>query len=238
MIFWNPLFWAFMLPSIILGFIAQNAVRSRFRKYSEVSTTRRLSGAQAAREILDSFGLYDVRIEEAHGGQLSDHYDPRGRVLRLSSDVGRASSVAAVGVAAHEAGHAIQHARGYFPLQIRSAMVPAVSFGSQLAPLIIIGGILLQALLGLREFGAVIAWFGVVLYGLIALFALVTLPVELDASVRAKKLLYQYNIVDKRELSGVNSVLNAAALTYVAAALAALGQLAYWILILTGGRRD
>nr|NIU55134.1 zinc metallopeptidase [Phycisphaerae bacterium] len=121
MIFFDPLFLVFMVPSIILGFIAQNAVRSKFRKYSEVSTMRRLSGAQAAREILDSFDLRDVRIEEARGGQLSDHYDPRGRVLRLSSDVGRASSVAAVGVAAHEAGHAIQHARGYFPLQIRSA---------------------------------------------------------------------------------------------------------------------
>jgi Zn-dependent membrane protease YugP len=239
MIFFNPLFWAFMLPSMILGFIAQAAVQARFRKYSEVGVTRRLTGAQAAREILDSHSLYDVRIEEAPGGQLSDHYDPRSRVLRLSPEVGRVSSVAAIGVAAHEAGHAIQHANNYFPLQFRSALVPAVSFGSQLAPLIIIGGILLQALFRLVQFGAIVAWFGVLVYGLIALFSLITLPVELDASARAKKLLYQYNIVDQRELGGVSSVLNAAALTYVAAALAALGQLAYWILILTGGsRRD
>jgi len=238
MIFYNPLFLMIMIPSMILGFIASAMVRSRFKKFSEVGTVRRLTGAQAAREILDSNGLYDVQIEEAHGGQLSDHYDPRGRVLRLSPEVGRMASVSAVGVAAHEAGHALQHAKGYFPLQIRSAMVPAVSFGSQLAPWIIMGGIILQFALGLVSFGNLIAWFGVILYGLVALFSLVTLPVEFDASVRAKKLLYQYNIVDRQELGGVSSVLNAAALTYVVAALAALGQLLYWVMILTGSSRD
>jgi hypothetical protein len=232
----SPLFWALMIPSIILGFIAQGMVQSKFKKFSKVSTLRGLTGAKAARQILDSYGLYEVQIEEARGGQLSDHYDPRQRVLRLSPEVGRMSSVAAVGVAAHEAGHAVQHAQGYFPLQIRSAMVPAASFGSTLAPWIIIAGFVLQFLLG--SLGIAIAWLGVLLFGMAVLFTLITLPVEFDASARAKKLLYQYNIVDRQELNGVSSVLNAAALTYLAAALAAVSQLVYYVLILTGASRD
>jgi len=237
MIFYDPLFLLFIIPTMILGFIVQSSVKSKFNKYSRVPTSRGLTGAQAAREILDTNGLYDVRIEEAHGGQLSDHYDPRTRVLRLSADVARYPSVAAVGVAAHEAGHALQHAKGYAPLQLRSALVPAVQFGSGLAPWIIMGGILLQALLGLTQLGYMISWVGVIAYGLVALFAIVTLPVELDASARAKKLLYQYNIVDRTELQGVSSVLNAAAWTYVVAALGAVLQLLYWIIRLNGMRR-
>lgn len=236
MIFYDPVFLIFMVPAMILGFIVQSAVKSRFNKFASVRTLRGLTGAQVAREILDSHGLYDVRVEQTNGF-LSDHYDPRSRVLRLSPDVARTPSVSAVGVAAHEAGHALQHAQGYLPLQFRSAMVPAVQFGSSLAPLVIISGILLQALLGLTGLGYIIAWFGVALYGLVALFSVVTLPVELDASARAKKLLYQYNIVDKRELAGVTSVLNAAAWTYVVAAIAALLQLAYWIFRLSGSNR-
>ncbi len=237
MIFYDPLFLLFIIPTMVLGFIVQSSVKSKFNKYSRVPTARGLTGAQAAREILDANGLYDVRIEEARGGQLSDHYDPRARVLRLSPDVARRPSVAAVGVAAHESGHALQHAKGYLPLQLRSALVPAVQFGSNLAPWIIMGGILLQALLGLTQLGYMIAWVGVIAYGLVALFAIVTLPVELDASARAKKLLYQYNIVDRTELQGVNAVLNAAAWTYVVAALAAVMQLLYWIIRLNGMRR-
>lgn len=232
----SPMFWLFMIPSIILGFIAQGLVKSRFKKYSKVGTYREITGTQAARQLLDSFGLHDVRIEEARGGQLSDHYDPRSRVLRLSPEVGRMASVAAVGVAAHEAGHAIQHANGYFPLQFRSTLVPAASFGSGLAPWIVIAGFGLTYLIG--PIGITVAWLGVALFGLAVLFTLITLPVEFDASARAKKLLYQYNIVDRQELSGVNSVLNAAALTYIAAALAALSQLVYYIFMLTGVRRD
>lgn len=237
MIFYDPLFLLFIIPTMILGFIVQSSVKSKFNKYSRVQTARGLTGAQAAREILDTNGLYDVRIEEARGGQLSDHYDPRARVLRLSPDVARYPSVAAVGVAAHESGHAIQHAKGYMPLQLRSALVPAVQFGSNLAPWIIMGGILLQVALGLSQLGYLVAWAGVVAYGLVALFAIVTLPVELDASARAKKLLYQYNIVDRTELQGVSAVLNAAAWTYVVAALGAVMQLLYWIIRLNGMRR-
>lgn len=236
MFFYDSTFLCFIVPALILGFIAQAAVKSKFNKYSQVRTVRGLTGAQVARQILDTNGLYDVAVEEAQGF-LSDHYDPRSRTLRLSPDVARAPSVAAVGVAAHEAGHALQHARGYVPLQIRSMMVPAVQFGSWLGPLIIISGILLEALLSLSSLGMALAWFGVALYAVVALFAVVTLPVELDASSRAKKLLYQYNIVDRQELAGVNSVLGAAAWTYVVAALAALLELARWIFILTA-RRD
>jgi Zn-dependent membrane protease YugP len=235
-IWYNPLFLIFMLPALILGIIAQAAVKGRFDKYSKVRTLRGLTGAQAARQILDSNGLYDVSIEEG-GGFLTDHYDPRSRTLRLSPQVARSPSVASVGVAAHESGHALQHAKGYMPLQVRSAMVPAVQFGSWLGPLVIMAGILLEALMGAFALGNILAWFGVALFGTVTAFSFVTLPVELDASARAKKLLYQYNIVDRRELDGVNKVLNAAAWTYVVAALSALLQLLYWIFILTGSRR-
>ncbi|MBN1220674.1 MAG: zinc metallopeptidase [Anaerolineae bacterium] len=236
MFFYSPSFLCFIIPALILGFIAQMMVKSKFNQYARVRTMRGMTGAQAAREILDSNGLYDVTVQETQGF-LSDHYDPRSRTLRLSPDVARAPSVSAVGVAAHEAGHALQHADGYMPLQLRSFMVPAVQVGSWLGPLVIISGIFLELLFQLTSLGMAIAWFGVGLYALIAIFALITLPVELNASARAKKLLYQYNIVDRQELNGVNSVLNAAAWTYVVAAIAALLELARWIFVLTA-RRD
>lgn len=235
--FYDPLFICFLIPSIVLGFIAQSMVKSRFQKYSQVRTARGLTGAQVARRILDENGLYNVAVEETQGF-LSDHYDPRSRTLRLSPAVARQPSVAAVGVAAHETGHALQHAQGYMPLQIRSVMVPAVQFGSNLAPWIIMGGILLATLAKLSTLGIAVAWIGIFAYAAVALFALVTLPVELDASARAKKILYNSMIVDKRELDGVSSVLNAAAWTYVVAALAAVMQLAYWVIRVMGVRRN
>jgi len=234
--FYDPIFMCFMLPAMILGFIAQAVVKSRFTQYSRVRTSRGLTGARAAREILDTNGLYDITIEETQGF-LSDHYDPRSRVLRLSPQVAREPSIAAVGVAAHEAGHALQHANGYLPLQLRSTLVPAVQFGTNLAPILIMIGFGLMVFS--RTFvniGYLVAWLGVIGYGLAALFALITLPVELDASSRAKKLLYQYNIVDKQELAGVSSVLSAAAWTYVVAALAAILQLVYWVMRLNNRR--
>lgn len=236
MFFYDSTFLIFIIPALILGFIAQMVVKSKFDKYSKVRTMRGMTGAQVARQILDTNGLQDVRVEETQGF-LSDHYDPRSRTLRLSPGVARVPSVAAVGVAAHEAGHALQHASGYFPLQVRSMMVPAVQFGSWLGPLIIISGIFLEILFNMSSLGLAIAWFGVAVYALVAIFSLVTLPVELDASSRAKQLLYQYNIVDRQELNGVSSVLGAAAWTYVVAAIAALLELARWIFILMG-RRD
>ena len=236
MFFYDSTFFCFIIPALILGLVAQAMVKSKFNKYAKVRTMRGLTGAQVARQILDTNGLYDVSVEETQGF-LSDHYDPRSRTLRLSPNVARAPSVSAVGVAAHEAGHALQHAKGYIPLQLRSLMVPAVQIGSWLGPLVIIGGLGLEYLMQASGMGLTLAWLGVGLYAVVALFSVITLPVELDASARAKKLLYQYNIVDKQELAGVSSVLNAAAWTYVVAAIAALLELARWIFILTA-RRD
>jgi Zn-dependent membrane protease YugP len=235
-IWYDSTFLIFIVPAMILGFIAQALVQGRFKQYSQVATMRGLTGAQVARQILDTNGLSGVSIEETQGF-LSDNYDPRSQTLRLSPDVARSTSVAAVGVAAHESGHALQHAKGYLPLQLRSALVPAVQFGSWLGPLIIMAGILLEVVMGAFTLGNAVAWFGVLLFGLVAVFSFVTLPVEIDASARAKTMLYQYNIVDRRELDGVNKVLNAAAWTYVAAAIAALLQVLRWVFILTSGSR-
>ena len=234
--YYDSTFFCFIIPALILGFVVQLIVKSKFNKYAQIRTMRGMTGAQVAREILDSNGLYDVAVQETTGF-LSDHYDPRSRTLNLSPDVARVPSVSAAGVAAHEAGHALQHANGYFPLQIRSTLVPAVQFGTWLGPLIIISGLGLEYLYRSSGLGLTIAWLGVGLYALVAFFAIVTLPVELDASSRAKKLLYQYNILDRQELAGVNSVLSAAAWTYVVAAIAAILQLLRWIFILTGRRR-
>lgn len=231
MFYFDPTYLLLIVPVLILGLIAQAAVQSRFNKYSQVKSQRGLTGAQAARQVLDTNNLQDVGVEETHGF-LSDHYDPRSRTLRLSPQVAREPSVAAIGVAAHEAGHALQHATGYWPLQIRSSLVPAVQFGSSLGPLIILSGLALEWLVRGSKIGLNIAWIGVALYALVTVFALVTLPVELNATARAKKLIYEYDIVDKQELAGVSSVLSAAAWTYVVAALSAIVVLLRWVLIL------
>jgi len=225
----------FALPGLLLGLWAQLRVKSAFGKYSKVGTRSGMSGAQAARTILNHFGLYDVTIEESKGF-LSDHYDPRSKTLRLSPDVGHGASIAAVGVAAHEAGHALQHAKGYAPLQLRTAIVPAVQFGSWLGPLIFMGGFFLQAFTG-SAIGFQIAVVGLILFALTALFTIVTLPVEFDASARAKKELVAIGVLGQDEMVGVNRTLNAAALTYVAAAVAAIGQVIYYAFLLFG-RRD
>jgi Zn-dependent membrane protease YugP len=228
MMFFNPIWLLFALPGLLLGLWARSRVKSAFKQYSKVNTARGVTGAQVARSLLDSQGLYDIQIEESKG-YLSDHYDPRKRVLRLSSDVYHKPSIAAAGIAAHEMGHALQHAGGYFPLQIRSAIVPAARFGSSLAPWIFILGFLFQF--------TALAWAGLVLFGIAVIFTLITLPVELDASKRAKRLLVGNGVIIGNEINGVNKVLDAAALTYVAAAVAAVGQFLYYLLLLTGGRR-
>ncbi len=222
------------LPGLLLGLWAQYKVKSAFSKYSKVKNSRGMTGAQAARAMLDHYGLYNIRIEETKG-TLSDHYDPRDKVLRLSPDVGRSPSIAAVGVAAHEAGHALQDAKNYYPLKIRSAIVPAVQFGSWLGPLLFMGGFLLQAFVG--RFGFNIALVGLILFAITAIFTIITLPVEFDASKRAKKELVAMNILGQQEMVGVNKTLNAAALTYVAAAVAAIGQVLYYAFLLFGRRR-
>lgn len=230
MFFFDPLFLLFALPGLILGMWAQARVKKNFNKYEQIRTARNVTGAEVARELLDAQGLYDVAVEEVQGF-LTDHYDPRSKVLRLSPKVYRTPSVAAAGVAAHEMGHALQDSSGYFPLQIRSAIVPAAQFGSTLAPWLFIGGFLLNI--------SSLAWVGVILFAAAVAFTLVTLPVEFDATARAKKLLTSSGIVvGNDEIEGVNKVLDAASWTYVAAAVSAIGTLLYYVLLLTGGGRD
>lgn len=227
--FFDPMYFVFALPALLLGLWAQAKVKGAVNQYSQVRTMRGVTGAQVARTLLDAEGLHNVRVEETQGF-LSDHYDPRGKVLRLSPDVYRGPSVAAAGIAAHEMGHALQDAKGYAPLVLRSAMVPSVQFGSWLGPLVFFAGLLMN-LTGL-------AWLGLILFGATAAFALVTLPVEFDASRRAKQLLTERGILVSQEMQGVNAVLDAAALTYVAGAAQAISTLLYYAFILMGRSRD
>ncbi len=234
--FWfDPMYFVFALPALILGFWAQMKVKSAFDKYSRVRPYSGMNGAAAARRILDASGLQHVDIQPVKGF-LSDHYDPRSKVLRLSPQVYQGTSLASVGVAAHEAGHALQDAKGYLPLQLRTAMVPAVQFGSWLGPLVFMAGFFLSYLTR-GQFGLSIAWLGVLLFGATAVFAVVTLPVEFDASRRAKQALVQMGIVGQGEIQGVNRVLDAAALTYVAGAVQAISTLLYYVFLLSGSRR-
>jgi uncharacterized protein len=219
----DPGYFVFALPPMLLGLWAQFRVKSAFNKYSQVRTQSGINGAEAARRILDRGGIGNVSIEPSRG-MLSDHYDPGSKALRLSEAVYGLPSIAAVGVAAHEAGHALQDKSGYIPLQIRSVMVPAVSLGSNLGPILFMAGLFLAGSLG-----TTLAWAGIALFGAAALFALVTLPVEFNASSRAKELLVSQGIVSSSEMAGVNAVLDAAALTYVAAAAQAIMQLLYFL---------
>lgn len=211
-----------MLPTIGLMLWAQRKVHGNFEKYSKVANQRHVSGAEAARYILDSNGLSDVPVEQV-SGELTDHYDPRSRVLRLSQPVYGARSVAALGIAAHEAGHALQHAQGYVPLKLRSAIVPAASFGSNLGPIMVIAGVLL----GFTQ----LAWIGVAFFAAATVFALVTLPVEFNASSRALAELQTLGFVDKTEHDQADKVLSAAAWTYIAGFAAAVMQLFYFIML-------
>ncbi len=231
MLFFDFNYWIFMLPALALMFAAQLYVSSTYKKWSKVSNRSRLTGGEAAHRLIRAGGLSDVRIESV-SGKMSDHYDPRHKVLRLSQGVYQTKSVAAVAIAAHELGHAMQEQEGYFPLRIRSAMIPAVNIGSTLGWIFIFLGIFLQ-LTGL-------AWLGVIVFSAGALFSLATLPVELNASARAKQLLVQTGIiVGQDEQKGVNRVLNAAALTYIAALLTSVMQLLYFTSLVggMGGRR-
>ena len=206
---------------LLLGLWAQSKVKRTFARWSEVPVRNGMTGAQAAAEVVRASGLRDVEIRPVEG-RLSDHYDPRSRTLNLSADVGQASTVAALGVAAHEAGHAIQDARGYVPMRVRQTVVPVASIGSSLAlPLIFLGFIL-------GSFGLVNV--GLALFTAIVLFQLVTLPVEFDASRRALVALRDGGLLASSELDGAKQVLSAAAWTYVAAFVAAVAQLLYFFL--------
>ena len=228
MFYFDPLYLLFALPGLLLGFYAQMRVRSTFDRYSKVRSASGMTGAQAARQVLNANGLQNVDVERVNGF-LSDHYDPRAKVLRLSPQVYDTPSLAAIGVATHEAGHALQDQQKYAPLQLRSALVPAVQLGGWVGPLIFFAGLWLNTTL---------AWVGLAFFALTVVFALVTLPVEFDASRRAKGLVVSTGILAPQEVQGVSAVLNAAALTYVAAAIQALMTLAYYAFILLGRRDD
>ncbi len=227
--FFDPLWFVFMLPAMAFIMFAQYRVKSTFEKFAKVPSQSRMTGAQVASEILRANGIYDVQVEHVPG-QLSDHYDPRSKTLRLSDVVYGSTSVAAIGVAAHEVGHAIQHARGYAPLQLRSAIVPVASIGSNLGPIMLLAGFLL----GFIQ----LAWLGVIFFAAGTLFALVTLPVEFNASSRAMQQVSTLGIFDRTEYDQGRKVLNAAALTYVAGFAAAFLQLMYYVMLLTGMRRS
>jgi Zn-dependent membrane protease YugP len=214
--------WWFILPGILLGLYAQLRLSSSYSRYSQVPTHSGLSGAEAARAILDHAGLQGVDIHEVPG-HLTDHYDPMKRALFLSSENFHERTIAAVGVAAHESGHALQHQAAYAPLKARMVLVPVTSFASNAAIFLSIGGFVI----GLAK----LAVFGIAIYGIIALFQLITLPVEFDASRRAKEQLVRLGLIDNQEHRGVSNVLGAAALTYVAAMVATLFTLLHFIMI-------
>jgi Zn-dependent membrane protease YugP len=220
-----------MAPALLLMMLAQWYVSSAYRKWSQVAASSRLSGAEAAQQLIRNGGLYDVQVEGV-AGNLTDHYDPRQKVLRLSQGVYQGRSVAALAIAAHELGHAVQDHVEYFPLRLRSALVPAVNIGSSLGWILIIIGLVIR--------WTDLAWLGVLVFSGGALFALATLPVELNASARAKQLLSESGIImGEEERRGVNNVLNAAALTYIAGLVTAVLQLLYFASLVMGmgGRR-
>lgn len=218
-----------ILIGVVLSLFASAKMKSTFAKYSKVRSYTGMTGAQAAERLLQAEGIYDVRVEHI-SGNLTDHYDPKSKVLRLSDTVYQSTSVAALGVAAHECGHAMQHKEGYAPLKIRGSMVPAVNIGAQISWPLIFVGIIFSSLDFLIQFG-------IILFSLTVLFQLVTLPVEFNASRRALAALERNHILQEVEIKSTRKVLTAAALTYVAAAAASILQLLR-LLILFGGRRD
>ena len=229
------LYLLFMLPPLIFMIWAQSKVSSAYKKYSRVANMRSVTGAQAAQTLLVHNGLKDIQIEGTKG-QLTDHYDPRRKVLRLSSGVARNPSVAALGIVAHEVGHAVQDNVAYAPMRVRSALVPAANLGSRFGFICVILGLILY-MFG-AGFGLNIMWLGIFLFGAAVLFALITLPVEYNASSRARQMLKATGLVSAREYEGASAVLSAAALTYVAALLQAVAQLFYFVLLAVGmGRR-
>jgi uncharacterized protein len=227
MMFFDPWYLLYISPALILALWAQWRVKHTYAEASQQPAP--LSGAAAARHILDSAGLNQVQIEQIPG-QLTDHYDPRDKVLRLSPQVYQGRTLAAVGIAAHESGHALQDAHAYAPLTIRNAAVPVANFGSGIGVWMIIGGIVFQPL-------AILAWIGLALFACVVFFQLVNLPVEFNASNRAKAQLVELGIVPREEMTYVNKVLNAAAWTYVAATLQSIMILLYYFTLLSG-RRD
>ena len=228
--------WTYLvlvLPCVILSLWASSSVNSTFQRYSKVHSRRSITGAEAAQRVLHANGVRNVRIERV-SGNLTDHYDPRSNVIRLSDSVYGSTSVAAIGVACHEAGHAVQYASGYAPIKLRAAIIPITNIGSKLAmPLILIG--ILLSFLGNLSYTLV--YLGIACFGLSLVFQLVTLPVEFNASRRAMKAIDSGNILTEEEQRGAKKTLKAAAMTYVAATATALAQLLRLVILFGGNRR-
>lgn len=231
----DPLWLVLALPGLLLGIWASTQVRSAYGRAAQIPTRSGLSGAAVAHHIMDAEGVRDVGVEPTHGF-LSDHYHPVERKLRLSEENYHGDSIAAVGVAAHEVGHAIQHARGYVPLMLRSALVPLTQIGGLVAQIAILGGLLLMA--ASPVLGQTLLFWAVLGYAAVFLFTLVTVPVEVNASSRALRVLAEQGIVDRDELPEVKRVLDAAALTYVAGAVSVLGTLLYALSLYARAREE
>lgn len=229
MIIWLILF----IVPMLFGFYAQMRVKGAYAKNVQIPSRKRISGREAALAVMQSAGIRDVEIVEVPG-QLTDHYDPANRRLALSSPNYRGTSLAAVGVAAHEAGHAIQHKVGYSMMKVRQTLVPATQMAAGASQILIVAGIYL----GATSLGGIFLTFGAIALAVICLFQFVTLPVEFDATARAKAQLVNLGIVDRDEMSGVHETLDSAALTYVAALVTALGSLLHILLLLSSGRRN
>ena len=229
MFLFSPTYLMYMIPAFILMAITSWYVKAAYNKWSQVPAKSRLTGAQAAQRLMSTGNMYGVKIQGV-AGQLTDHYDPRDKTLYLSNGVANGTSVAALAIAAHELGHAMQDAEEYFPLKFRSALVPIVNIGSNLGWFLIMIGLFLRF--------TELAWLGVLIFAGGAVFSLATLPVEFNASARAKQLLAQTGIIQTdEEIRGVNNVLNAAALTYVAGLITSILQLLYYVTLVGGGRR-
>jgi Zn-dependent membrane protease YugP len=225
----DPVYLLFILPALALSLWASWRTKSTFNKFSKVRTLRGLTGAQAAQEMLRGAGISGVQVVPTHGF-LSDHYNPVNKTLALSEATYASNSVAAVGVACHEAGHAIQHAQNYKPMWLRSALVPTANIGSSMGYIVMIGGLMFQSQSAI--------YFGALLFSAVLLFQVVTLPVEFDATARAKRLAVENGIVLPQEREGMDKVLNAAAMTYVAAVVSTLMTLLYYLLRASSMSRD
>ena len=227
MFYYDTRYMMMLLPVLAITLYAQWKVNASFRRYSKAYNLRRITGAQAAQEVLRRHGIYDVRIERVRGN-LTDHYDPKTNVIRLSQSVYDSPTIAAVGVAAHEAGHAVQYAVGYGPIQLRAALIPMTQIGSQLGVILLIAGILLSI--------EPLFLVGILLFSLTTLFQLVTLPVEFNASRRAMEAIGQAGLLSEEEARGARQVLSAAALTYVAALLMSVVQLLRYVMLYSNRR--
>ena len=233
--FFDPMYLAFMLPPLIFMIYAQAKVNSTFKKYSKMPNSRHVTGAEAALSLLRANDLSNIKVEGVKS-RLGDHYDPSKKVLRLSPEVANTPSVAALGIVAHEVGHAVQDKTKYAFMRLRSSLVPAANLGSTLGWIFIMLGMVVYGF-GMA-FGGIVFSLGIILFSIAVLFSLITLPVEFNASNRARQMLRSTGMVTTQEYEGASAVLSAAALTYVAAMLQALAQLLYFVLMFMGMRRD